>query len=232
MPLCLEVSGTFVEVLGATSVHKYLGRKLPGNLRDRNQIELAHRVQTAWGRFHKHRDVLLDHNVNLHSRLRFFQSVVTSTLLYGLPSCALTAQQLESLDVLQRKMLRRIVGWVRISTEDWCETMRRMRDKVDAAMRIYTVEPWSSQLLRRQFRMACRFARRPEEWAMRVSRWKPKVSDAHAYRARGRPATRWDDRLNDFVRVKLHLDTWQEACASSIFTDKEDAYVKFHSDKT
>ena len=69
------------------------------------------------------------------------------------------------------KMLRTIVGWVRISTEDWSDTMRCMREKVDAALKIYPMEPWSSEYLRRQFRMVCLFAKRPHEWAMRVSQW-------------------------------------------------------------
>ena len=108
----------------------------------------------------------------------------------GLSACALTAKQVESLDVLQRKMLRRIVGWARVESEEWCETMRRMRDKVDAALRVYPVEEWSKQLLRRRFRMACRLSHRRDEWAMRVSRWNPVLTHVDACRARGRPTTR------------------------------------------
>ena len=229
IPRYFEVSGDFVEVVGPEKAHKYLGRKLSGNLKERSRVELSHRVQVAWMRFHQHRDVLLDRNVNVRSRLRFFQSVITPTILYGLPACALTAQEMESLDILQRKMLRRIVGWVHVEPEEWCETMRRMRTRVDAALRLYPMEAWSGELLRRQFRMVCRFSRRSDEWAMRVSRWSPSHTNVGAHRGRGRPTVRWDDRLNVFARSQLNLESWQEACANLNFSSHESAYVAFHS---
>jgi len=227
-PLFMEVSSAFVEVLGANVAHKYLGRKVTGNLKQRNQVELDHRIQIAWMRFHKHRDVLLDRNVNIHSRLRFFESVITPTLLYGLHACALTSKQMESLDILQRKMLRRVVGWVRIQDEDWSETMSRMKSRVESALRVYPVEAWSAQFLRKQFRMVCRLSRRDGEWAMRVSRWKPALMYCDARRNSGRPAVRWDDRLNEFVRSHLLIESWQAACANLDFPVHEDAYVQFH----
>ena len=116
-----------------------------GDVKERGRLELAHRVQIAWMRFHKHRDIFLDKNINIRSRLKFFQSVISTTVLYGLPACALTGQQVESLDILQRKTIMRIVVWARVDGEEWCETMRRMRTKVDSALRLQPVEVWSKQ---------------------------------------------------------------------------------------
>ena len=229
-PRFLDVYGEFVQVLGPCDFHKYLGRKLSGDVKERSKLELSHRVQIAWMRFHKHRDILLDRNINIRSRLKFFNSVISTTVLYGLPACALTAQQVESLDILQRKMLRRIVGWARQGDEEWSETMRRMRMKVDRALCLYPVEAWSKQLLRRQFRMVCRLSRCRDEWAMRVSCWNPILTNAAACRTRGRPATRWDDRLNMFTRSHLESDSWQEACANLDFPKYENLYIQFHSD--
>ena len=226
----MDVSGEFVTVLGPDDFHKYVGRKLSGDVKERGRLELAHRVQIAWMRFHKHRDIFLDKNINIRSRLKFFQSVISTTVLYGLPACALTGQQVESLDILQRKMLRRIVGWARVDGEEWCETMRRMRMKVESALRLQPVEVWSKQLLRRQFRMVCRLSHRRDEWAMRVSRWSPILTNADACRARGRPTTRWDDRLNAFVRSQLDSQSWYEACTNPIFPSYEESYLLFHSD--
>ena len=127
-------------------------------------------------------------------------------------------------------MLRKIVGWVRIPTEDWNDTIRRMREKVNAALQIYPMQPWSSEYLRRQFRMVCRFAKRPYEWAMRVSHWKPKETNEDAYRSRGRPATRWDDRLNEFARWMWDTVDWQTAFVFSDFPEQENEFVQFHSD--
>ena len=228
-PRFWDISGEFVEVLGPADYHKYLGRKLSGNVKERSKVELAHRTQMAWMRFHKHRDVLMDKELHVRSRLKFFQAIVSATLLYGMTACALTAQQMASLDVLQRKMLRRIVGWVRMDGEEWSETMRRMRTKVESALRLYPIESWSEQLLRRQFRMVCRMARRPNEWAMCVSCWNPACANEGAGRARQRPATRWEDRLNAFARARLNVSSWQEACLHPSFSSHEGAYVKFHS---
>ena len=226
----MVIDGEPVDILSGNTAHKYLGRKLCGNLRSRNIFELAHRVQIAWMRFHKNRDILMDKHLSIYSRLKFFQAVITPTILFGLTSCALTAQQLESLDVLQRKMLRSIVGWVRIPTEDWSDTMSRMREKVNAALQIYPMQPWSSEYLRRQFRMVCRFAKRPDEWAMRVSHWKPRETNEDTYRKRGRPATRWDDRLNEFARWMWDAVDWQTACVFPDFPEQENEFVQFHSD--
>ena len=196
-------------------------------MRARSGTELSHQIQLTWMRFHKHRDILLDKNINIRSRLKFFQSVVGATLMYGLPTCALTAQQLESLDVLQRKMLRSMVGWIRREPEDWSDTMRRMRDRVEAALRQYPIEKWSAQLLRRQFRMVCRFSAQSSEWPMRISRWQPSLVANGAHRSQGRPPVRWDDRLNSFAHTYLHQDSWLESCAFPNFPQREDAYVQF-----
>ena len=49
---------------------------------------------------------------------------------------------MEELDILQRKMLRRIIGWRRIEGEAWDETMRRMRDRSDHAHQLYPWQIW------------------------------------------------------------------------------------------
>ena len=109
-------------------------------------------------------------------------------------------------------------------------TMRRMRTKVESALHLHPVEVWSTQLLRRQFRMACRISRRSDEWAMRVSRWSPPNTSAAARRSRGHPATRWDDRLNMYVRTQLGVESWQDACTNLNFPSYEELYILFHSD--
>ena len=148
--------------------------------------------------------------------------------LYGLGACALSTQHMESLDVLQRRMLRRMVGWARLADEEWSVTMRRMRGRIDAALRIFPLETWSTQFLRRQFRMACRISRRFDEWAMRASLWDPSYNHARAYRRRGRPLLRWDDRLNSFARSKLNVRDWQSAAEHFNLAVYECQFIAFH----
>ena len=49
--------------------HKYLGRKFPGDLNSRTEVEIMHRIQCAWHKFHEHKLILLNKHASL--RLRF-----------------------------------------------------------------------------------------------------------------------------------------------------------------
>ena len=226
-PRFLDVAGEFVDVLSAADTHKYLGKKLSGRLQARGAVDLAHRVQVAWMRFHKHRDILLDKQLHIRLRLKFFQSLISPTILFGLSSCALSAGQIRKLDAVQRKMFRTIVGWVRHGHEQWQDTMRRMKQKVESALTLFPIADWSAQLARLQFRLVCRFSKRGDEWPMRASKWYPPATDARAHRNRGRPVVRWDDCLNRFVKQHLDVGTWQEACASRQMFGCEDEFVRF-----
>ena len=46
---------------------------------------------------------------------------------------SLTRTQLDRLGSVQRKMLRSIVGWVRVDGEEWETTMRRMKQRMNDA---------------------------------------------------------------------------------------------------
>ena len=174
-PMFLDIAGNFVDVMTNNETHKYLGRKLCAQLSVRSAVQLSFRVQCAWMQFHKHKGMLCDRNISLRSRLKFFDSLISPTILFSLTSCNLTVCQLRSIDVIQRKMLRNIVGWTRYETDEWSDTMRRMREKVQIALQIFPIINWTEQLMRRQFRIICRFAK-VDEWAMRVFRWHPPSS--------------------------------------------------------
>ena len=106
-----------VEVLMPDSVHKYLGRHLDGKLFQRHITELNHRIHVAWYKFQLHRKVLTNRHVSIKLRLKLFDAIVTPTVLYGLHTLSLTQQQLQKLDIVLRRMLRSIVGWIRVSDE-------------------------------------------------------------------------------------------------------------------
>ena len=136
----IEVVNKMLKVTSGMDTHKYLGRTLPANLRDRTATELGQRIRRAWQQFHEHRHALTDQNVSVRLRLKLFQSVITPTLFFGLACLPLTKQQLGSLDVSQNKMLRLIVGWRRVDGEEWADTMRRMRDRVNDALVHFPIE--------------------------------------------------------------------------------------------
>ena len=62
---------------------------------------------------------------------------------FGLCCISLIASLLRKLDAVQRRMLRCIVGRVRIPDEDWEVTVKRMRDKINRATKLISLSPWS-----------------------------------------------------------------------------------------
>ena len=105
-------------------------------------------------KFHKHRLILTNRHVALQLRLKLFDIVVSPTLLFGLSTLPMTKSHLETLDRLQRKMLRNIVGWARFPLEEWSTTMRRMNARLEHAMQIRKVNQWSHEIYRKQFRFS------------------------------------------------------------------------------
>ena len=83
-----------------------------------------------WGKFHQFKSALLDKHVDLKLRVKLFNSVVTSCVLYGLVSAPLTRKNMEMLAVVQRKMLRSITGYVNLRGDDWSDFHRRMNSKL------------------------------------------------------------------------------------------------------
>ena len=67
-------------------------------------------------------------------RLKLFEAVVTPSILFGMSVLPTHQDMMNKIDVTRRKMLRRIVGWVRIPEEEWAVTMSRMSKRVTHAL--------------------------------------------------------------------------------------------------
>ena len=148
----VEIAGDLVHILHPDQVHRYLGRHL--NLDDGVRIgeEMTYRRKQAWFIFNKHERVLLDNHVSLGKRLQYFDTCVTPAALYVLSVFPLRRSELDVLDILQRKMLRRIVGWRRIDSESWHDTMDRMNQRLLHGQSLHACEDWSTLVLRQQWR--------------------------------------------------------------------------------
>jgi len=165
-----------------------------GSLTQRHVVEFNHRVQVAWNKFHRHRRILVNKDVSIKLRMKFFDSVVTPTMLFGLHTLALTGVQLSKLDSIQRRMLRSMVGWIRIQDESWHDTMSRMKSRVAAALRQQPVETWTRRLAKNQHFFAVRVAH-TNGWVARVVTWNPEMNWHDNFSStpkcrQGRPLTR------------------------------------------
>ena len=146
----------------------------------------------------------------------------------------LNQRNFHRIGVVQRKMLRSIVGWVRVADEPWEDTMRRMRQRLERAMRIHYVEPWEVQILRRQWSYAQHVAHNDRTlWSSLVLNWQPHlqhdllINKHFPYRAPGRPRTRWDDNLMSFCQQEFEHDHWLQirSLTPAELHHLEDAYV-------
>lgn len=118
---------------------------------------------------------------------------------------SLQASCVENLDVVQREMLRGMVGWVRIPEEPWNVTMRRMFTRVKNAFAHTKMKVWSVRLAEIQWEFIGRFKSLPlTSWPSRAAFWQPReVDDVSCdfmpHRTVGRPFTRWDDTVSRFT---------------------------------
>ena len=117
---------------------------------------------------------------------------------------------MRSLDASQRRMLRSIVGWVRVSTEPWTDTKRRMWTRVDRAPAVFPLSPWALQLAQRKFNFVTKMLHEPEGWPRKLIRWNPLLTNPHARRRPSRPSRRWDDDCWSFAEVHFpgHSHSW------------------------
>lgn len=86
----IETTDGFVELATANRFHKRLGKAWSGNLRQRGQAALDHRVSCAWMKFRSLQNSLLDKHMNIQQHLMLSNASVKPTLVYGLETCALT----------------------------------------------------------------------------------------------------------------------------------------------
>ena len=93
---------------------------------------------------------------------------------------------------------------VEIEEEDWIEYMKRSTAAAVDQMRIATIPCWIETRNRMKWRSAMRTAAMPtERWARKAAEWNPGLSTKYkTCRAVGRPKKRWEDEINDFLRME------------------------------
>ena len=172
----------------------------------------------------------------MRKRLQYFDMCVTPVVLYALSCFPLTISKLDDLDRLQRRMLRRIVGWRRIDGEAWEDTMRRMKQRLDNADRLYHCRPWSMSFARSQWRFVDHLLHGDISLWSRILckyNWSP-VYDEYAMatpqRRPGHPRMRWDDHIHAFCTFlwpQLQDRRWFDILVHHDLFQYEKAFVAF-----
>ena len=178
---------------------KWLGRKI--SFHDPHECELSNRIAAAWGAFSKHKEELTNKKYRLADRMRLFEAVVTSTMLYGCETWTLRVEQQRRLGVVQRKMIRMIMGAKRrrldiVLPDGACPLPSSSTPEDSDAI----LEPWPD-FLRRAARMAeeqlsrAGLEERSTTWRRRQAKWAADLQGRHAHKWAG-IATAWQPPLH------------------------------------
>ena len=190
-PSYVNTADDMIEIVRANQTHKYLGTSLQGDLRLRGKSNLAYRLKCAWSKFHALYNPLTNKHVAIKLRLRLFDAVVTPTVLYGLISSPLNSHDYDRLAITQRKMLREMVGWVKLPDDEWNDVFRRLRIKIQKATDQYPIRMWADEMTLRKTNLQMQIDNGERNGlTMKVVEWDlANVNDKK--RKRGRPRSRW-----------------------------------------
>jgi hypothetical protein len=227
----LDIADNLVSVIEAGAHHKYLGRYLSGEFVFREVTEINHRIQCAWHKFGLNSSILCNRDIAIHLRLKLFDAIITPTILFGIAILPLSAASLEKIEVVQRKMLRKIVGWIRLQDEAWDVTMHRMKDRVEDALLRHPVMLWKERIAKYLWKFIVRVKKAPcDQWISLSSKWFPngcedESSEFYAYRVRGRPYLKWDDVVSRFCQIRFN-QSWQNV-PLDVFCNSADDFISF-----
>ena len=150
------------------------------------------------GKVHETQALLLNKHIAIRNRLKYFDAVISPSAMLGQHTMPLTPEKNHELNVLQRRMLRSIVGWRRVDGEPWSGTMPCVSPQ---AFNRHPGRPWDQQLLSRHHNFAASLT--ASQWPNFVCkwdfacRWRANCM-ARAARVLGRPRAKWNDRLSKF----------------------------------
>jgi hypothetical protein len=251
-PSSLQIDGGTFAVLGYEDSTKYLGRKVC--CKDPQDVEFDNRVAKAWGAFSKHKQELTDRRHRLKNRLKLFDAVVTSTLLYGCETWSLRTDQRRRLKSVQRKMLRMVLNAKRrvlstttdgnsSSTDDssetdhlepWPDFLKRTAKWTEEQLEKADIEEWSVQWRRRKWKWALRLANTAhDKWSVAATKWQPLVHSKYLCgRRQARPKRRWEQDFVDFLksaRPEESQDFLKVAQEGKWWLSHADSFAKFSS---
>ena len=128
-------------------------------------------------------------------------------------------------------MLRKIVGWVRLRDESWEVTMRRMKYRVEHALKLYVVMPWRKKIGKCLWDYVLRIKTASNEsWIKQSSMWLPNESEDpdseyFPYRCRGRPCLQWDTSVRKYCTSRFN-SSWQ-LLSTEVLKNSMDDFINY-----
>ena len=163
---------------------------------------------------------------------------VSPTMIYDLSTFLMTLGKLKELDRLQRRILRRIIGWRRIDGEEWRTTMIRMNGRLSRANQIYARKSWSSSFARSQWRYVCHLLHGPISLWSRILckyNWSAAYDPQSCvipHRRLGHPRRKWDNHIHSFCLFlwpAQEYTHWFDILVNRYAEDYEETYTEYLS---
>ena len=112
-------NGLTISIVDQESSHKWLGCMLTTTLEKSTTWDVDHRLQSASRVFNANRWILCDSRIAISKRLEYFDCVISPVACYAAGHGSIYKQDLHRFDVLQRRLLRSVVGPPR--NVDWTQ---------------------------------------------------------------------------------------------------------------
>ena len=194
---CITNCGA-IEFLGSSQKLKYFGRMFCGDVNARGVVAVNHRISCAWMKYRNFQHIFEDKHIPFGLRLRLFEAVVTPTVLYSLETCPMTQKLQNQLDVVQRTMVRKLIGWVCSTEHSWEMRGHKMKERMNYYLSRHPMRVWSDMLFKRKQKCLNYVSSLPY-WTRVVLEWDPTNCESANYcvalRNRGHPFRRWYNEI-------------------------------------
>ena len=224
-PILATDGGLRLTILQRNVGQKWLGCMLTAAGSQSQHIDLEYHLQQASKSFYANRWILLDRNVSVSKRLKYFNAVVSSVACFGSGHRAIYNSQLATLDVHFRKLCRSIVGpppevdW----NGAWNEVLHLWNERVRGFVASTRVNTWSYITCKNYWNLARHVATLPaHRWVQRLLSWRPLGA-----RRVGRPRHTWESKLQAYCRY-TNIGSWREAALDEMMWKSHlDSFVDF-----
>ena len=184
---------------------KWLGCMLTaGSMRQ--GVDLLYHIEQGTKCFHSNRWMLQNRKTSVLSRLKYFDSVVSSMVCFASGHRTIYKDHLLRLDVSFRNLCRAIVAppsdtdW----SLEWHDIPHNWNIRVQDFAYAAAIKPWSRIVCKQHWDLFCYVAHLPEHrWVRRMLAWNPAVRTRQV----GRPMHTWDQKVTVFCRHK-RLGGW------------------------
>ena len=197
-----------VKVLDRNRGQKWLGCMLTaaGSMRQRGDV--LYHIEQGTKCFHSNRWILQNRKTLVLSRLKYFDSVVSSRVCFASGQRTIYKDHLFKLDVSFRKLCRAIVAppsdtdW----SLEWHDILHNWDIRVQDFASAAAIKPWSRIVCKQHWDLFCHVAHLPEHrWVRQVLAWNPAVRTRQVGRHTG------DQKVTVCCRYK-RLGDWLD-CA-------------------